>query len=67
MVARQTSPSEEEQVQQAAVAPVAPPADPKTGKPRGLVWDKTAPNPNERKSIAEDPDGKANARLKAKK
>lgn len=65
MTARQT-PSEDDQVAQAAVAPVAPPVDEKTGKPKASQWDNAALDPNKRKSIAEDPDGKANAKLSKK-
>lgn len=43
------------------------PADPKTGKPAGVKWDKPAQDPNKRKSVAEDPDGRANARAFNKK
>lgn len=65
MTARQT-PSEEDQALQAAVAPVVPPADPKTGKPKATPWDNASLDPNKRKSIAEDPEGKANAKLSKK-
>lgn len=42
---------------------VAPPVNEKTGKPAETVWDNVAPPASERHSIAEDPDGKKNAKL----
>jgi hypothetical protein len=56
----ETPPEKEKQVRAQPRARAA-----ERGKPRATVWDDKGgvPNPNERKSIAEDPDGSANAKL----
>lgn len=54
-------PSKAEQQMQAPA-----PVDPKTGEVGKTNWKGAAGDPNKRKSIAEDPDGKANARLVGK-
>lgn len=43
---------------------VAPPVDVKTGQPAKVKWDNEKLDPNKRLSIAEDPDGKKNAKLR---
>jgi len=45
---------------------VAPAVDARTGQPASVQWDNDALDPNKRKSIAEDPEGKENAKLAKK-